>query len=336
MRTPRAGLEEAPLVRRRTVLGSLAGLVALGARGYAETGRTPYEDNPDDLYEAVPHHPAVLLEAGERRVRVVFAEGAPGLDRALVLDWVRRGIAATTAYYGVFPMAEYTLFLIAEPGARVGHATTWGYNGSITRQHVGVATTKATFDDDWILVHEMVHCAFPDLPRRALWLQEGNATWVEPVARVRAGQLPASEIWRQAIDGLPRGKAAADDGGMDGTLEHGRLYWGGAAFWLEAEIAIFEATGGRKTLRDALIAINRASGGNVADWSPEQTMQAGDAAIGQPVLARLYTRWARTPVVVDEARLFARLGVRRTEGRGVAYDAAAPLAALTRRIDAGG
>lgn len=324
------------MIRRRTVLGSLAGLAMLGAGVRAWAEGKPYEDNPDDLYEALDHHPAVILEAGERRVRVVFAEGAPGLDRAAVLDWVGRAIAATTAYYGVFPMAEYTLFVIAEPGARVGHATTWGYNGSVTRQRVGIATSKASFDDDWILVHEMVHCAFPDMPRRALWLQEGNATWVEPVARVRAGQLPASEIWRQAINGLPRGKAAADDGGMDGTLDHGRLYWGGAAFWLEAEIAIFAATDGRKSLRDALIAINRASGGNIVDWTPEATMRIGDAAIGKPVLTRLYTRWATTPVVIDETQLFARLGVRRTEGRGVAYDTGAPLAALTRRIDAGG
>ena len=27
------------------------------------------------------------------------------------------------------------------------------------------------------------------LPRRALWLEEGNATWVEPIARAQAGQI---------------------------------------------------------------------------------------------------------------------------------------------------
>jgi hypothetical protein len=324
------------MVPRRTVLGSLAGLAALGAAGRAWADGMPYEESPDALYDALGQHPAVVLNAGARRVRVVFAEGAPGLDRTNVLDWVRRAIAATTSYYGVFPMAEYTLFVIAEPGDRIGHGTTWGYNGSVTRQHVGIATDKASFDDDWVLVHEMVHCAFPDLPRRALWLQEGNATWVEPVARVRAGQLPASEIWHQAIVGLPRGKAAHDEGGMDGTLEHGRLYWGGAAFWLEAEIAIFKATNGRKTLRDALIAINRESGGNTVLWTPEATMKVGDAAVGKPVLKQLYARWATTSVVIDDTQLFARLGVRRTDGRGVAYDSGAPLAAVTQRIDAGG
>jgi hypothetical protein len=39
------------------------------------------------------------------------------------------------------------------------------------------------------MVHEMVHTALPDMPDRYAWLSEGLAVYVEPVARVQAGDL---------------------------------------------------------------------------------------------------------------------------------------------------
>jgi hypothetical protein len=179
----------------------------------------------------------------------------------------------------------------------------------------------------------MVHTALPDLPRRALWLQEGNATWVEPIARAQAGQLAISEVWREAVEGMPHGVANPDAGGMDGTRVWGRLYWGGATFWLLAEIALYEQSRGRYTLRDALRAINRQSGGNGARWSPEQMMDAGDTATGgAPTLRRLYERHAMTAVATDLDALFARLGISLDRLGSAHLDPHAELAGLTRRL----
>jgi predicted metalloprotease with PDZ domain len=119
---------------------------------------------------------------------------------------------------------------------------------------------------------------------------------------------------------------------MDGTQEWGRLYWGGAIFWLLAEIAIYEHSKGRALLRDALRAINRESGGNTAEWSPERMMAVGDAATGQSALQHLYDEFASHPADVDLDSLFNRLGVSRAPAGSVRFDANAELAALTRRI----
>jgi transposase len=172
------------------------------------------------------------------------------------------------------------------------------------------------------------------LPRRALWLQEGNATWVEPVARAQARQISASEVWRQAIAGMPQGVRDASAGGMDGTREWGRLYWGGAVFWLLAEIAVYQQSAGRALLRDALRAINRESGGNAAQWSPEKMMAVGDAATGHSALQSLYEEFALHAAKVDLANIFHRLGVSRASGESIRFDAGAELASLTRRITA--
>jgi hypothetical protein len=163
-------------------------------------------------------------------------------------------------------------------------------------------------------------------------VQEGSATWIEPIARAQAGDLAVSEVWREAIDGMPKGMPLAGTGGMDGTHEWGRLYWGGAIFWLEAEIAIYRQSGGRFFLCDALRAVNRASGGSSADWSPEEMMTVGDKATGTTALTTLYERFSSRAFDGNLADLFKRLGVAAEPSGSIRFDQTAELAPLTRLI----
>jgi hypothetical protein len=314
------------------VLG-LATTLASANLLFATRGRGD-DDDPDDLYEALRTQPRESLEIAGGQIDMVFHKGAPGLDRRRTKRWVESCARAVATYFGQYPTRRHGLLIVAEESNQVGHATTYGYDGSLTRIHVGTHATDAAFAHDWVLVHEMVHTALPNMPRRALWLEEGNATWVEPIARAQAGQIAASEVWRQAMAGMPQGIRGASAGGMNGTHEWGRLYWGGAAFWLYAEIAVYEGSRGRAVLRDALRAINRESGGNVVDWTPERMMASGDAAIGGSALQDLYKRFASSPPGVDLAATFARLGISADSSGGIRFDDTAPLAQLARRITA--
>jgi predicted metalloprotease with PDZ domain len=318
------------VLTRRAAIAAL-GIGIAGATSLAGTHEAPSYDDPDDLYAALRKQPRerIALPGGE--IALVFADGAPGLDRDRVRDWVRQGTDAVTGYFGRFPVKHYGLLVIADDGDNVGHGTTYGYAGSATRIHVGRSTSQIAFTRDWVLTHEMLHAALPDLPRRALWLQEGNATYIEPIARARAGGLSAEEVWRQSLIGMPKGEPRPGDGGMDGTKNWARLYWGGATFWLRAEIDIARASGGRRSLQDAMRAINRQSGGNSADWTPEQMMATGDAATGTDALSRLYARFATGRATTDMTALFASLGVADSDGQ-VVFDDTAPLAALRRSL----
>jgi len=316
--------------RRAVILG--LGAAAIGGLSLVGAVAAPGYDDPDDMYAALRGQPDQRLWIGGGSIRVVFADGAPGVAREPVLTWVRTAARAVSAYFGHFPVADYGLLVIAEPSDRVGHATTFGYAGSATRIHVGTQAAGDAFNNDWVLVHEMVHTALPNLPRRALWLQEGNATYVEPIARALIGQLPVAEVWRESVAGMPKGSPHVDDAGMDGTSAWGRLYWGGATFWLLAEIAIYRDTNGKHSLREALRHINRASGGNGTIWSPEQLMETGDRVIGTRSLSALYNRFANARVDTDLHDLFQQLGVTRGGNGEVVFDDRAPLAGLRRQI----
>lgn len=291
-----------------------------------------YED-PQDIYAALNAGPVVRLTFGRGAINLVFADGAQGVDRARVMAWVRRAAQSMATYFGHFPIEEYGLLVIAEPGDRVGHATTFGYRGPVTRIRVGTDATDAAFARDWVLVHEMIHAALPNLPRRALWVQEGSATYLEPIARAQAGNIPVADVWSQLLAGTPKGLAGAAPGGFDGTQLWGQLYWGGALFWLMAEIAVFEQSRGRHLLRDAVRAMASQSGGNNAMWAPEQMMQVGDQAVGVTVLGPLYKRFAEQGAAgVDLPALFERLGVAASASGGVMVDDRAPLAHLRVRM----
>ena len=111
-----------------------------------------------------------------------------------------------------------------------------------------------------MMTHELVHTAFPDVEEEQHWIEEGIATYVEPIARVQTGELTAQKIWADMARDMPQGEPKALDQGLDHTHTWGRTYWGGALFCLAAEVRIRQASGNRKGLRDALRAIQKAGG----------------------------------------------------------------------------
>ena len=52
--------------------------------------------DPDSMYAALSEQPHETVSVGDATIDVVFADGAPGLDRARTMRWVR-GSAASVA-----------------------------------------------------------------------------------------------------------------------------------------------------------------------------------------------------------------------------------------------
>jgi hypothetical protein len=196
---------------------------------------------------------------------------------------------------------------------------------------VGRETDPTHLNRDWRLTHEMVHLAFPNLTSDDAWAEEGLATYVEPVARARLGTLSEDNVWWDLIEGLPQGLPKPGDRGLHGTEEWGRTYWGGALFWLLADIEIRERTSHRRGLSDALAGVLEAGGNIRARWDLPRTLAIGDRAVAVSVLSDLYKQYATAPGTVDLASLWVRLGVRRVRNQ-VVYDDSAPLANVRRAI----
>lgn len=270
------------------------------------------------------------MQLADGRVEVAILPGAFKREDTIVA-WVERSTKAVTELYGRFPISRVLVIVRPMPGSQVGFGTTMGSNGAAIAVPLGVDVSPRALYADWMLVHELIHTALPDVTRAHHWLEEGIATYAESLARRRAGLVTANEMWRDWILGMPKGQPEAGDEGLDRTHTWGRTYWGGALFCLEADVAIRERTGGKKSLVDALRAIV-AEGGNISvSWPLERVLAVGDAATGVPVLRETYARMGRKPGAVDLERLWAKLGVRLERG-GVLYDDSAPLASVRKSM----
>jgi len=263
---------------------------------------------------------------GSSRIDVHIESGPMQLSNEELMQWVRMAADSVSTYYERFPVPEVALRIIPTDGRGVRGGKTFGARGGGRISiHVGKETTVNGLNSDWMLTHEMVHLSFPSMADEHHWIEEGIATYVEPIARVRAKHLDAHEMWFELVRDLHQGLPQAGDEGLDNTHTWGRTYWGGALFCFLADIEIHKQTNNRKGLDDALRGILNAGGEIRYDWPIEKALTAGDQATGVSVLLPLYQKMKNQPYQVDLPALWKELGVER-DGDTVRFIDSAPLA----------
>jgi len=271
---------------------------------------------------------------GNSRLDVTIDSSDWQLSQQQLLDWVKRAAEAVAAYYGRYPRPNVRIHVISTHGHGVHGGMTWGRDGGTIRIRVGKETTTDELAHDWMMTHEMVHLAFPSMAEEHHWIEEGLATYVEPIARIQAGQMTADSMWADLVRDMPKGQPEEGDRGMDHTHTWGRTYWGGALFSFVADVEIRKKTGNRKGLQDAMRAILEKGGDITEDWPIEEAFKAGDEAVGATVLVPMYEQWKDRPMPVDLDALWQQLGIAADGHGGVLLNDKAPLAAIRKAITA--
>jgi len=280
--------------------------------------------------ESSSENASAQLTIANVAITVDITPGKLALSRERVLQWISEAARAVTQYYGRFPVSQLHILVTPISGRGAPSGTTFGHPPRI-KVMLGDAADEEFLKRDWMMVHEMVHLAFPRVDQPHHWIEEGLATYVEPWARLGIGQLTAETVWKDLVEGLPKGLPAADDKGLDYTPTWGRTYWGGALFCLLADIEIHKQTRNQHGLRDALRGIVAAGGSMQEQWPLTQALEAGDQATGVPVLMQMYTRMKDSPASVDLQDLWQQLGIELHEGT-VVFRNDAPLAAVREAI----
>lgn len=274
-----------------------------------------------------------ILKIQNSTIVVAFTSDPPEDLRALVLKWIAGSARAVATYYGQFPVKKLEVRVNLKEGQRISSGETLGWNGALIKISIGRLCTATNFSNDWEMTHEMVHLAFPAVDRTHHWIEEGLATYVEPLVRARASDLTPEKVWGDLMKGTRRGLPETGDRGLDFTPTWGRTYWGGALFCLMADIEIHRRTKNTKGLEDALRAILKGGGNITQEWELGRALKMGDRATGVPVLDELYEQWKDAPVSPDINALWKDLGVVRN-GREIRFDDSAPLASVRKAITA--
>jgi hypothetical protein len=247
-----------------------------------------------------------------------------------IAEWVRATALANADLWRGFPVARSTVVAIPVPGrANVPFGRVISTGGIMVRLMVGADIEPRALYDEWVLVHEFIHLGTPYIRDTGAWLNEGLATYLEPIVRYRAGWRSERSVWDEWTLWMGRGLEPMRIG-----LGKGNPYWGGALYWLMADVEMRRLTDGRMGIEDCLRQI-LAKAGDIrveADTMPTLKMCEGDS-LG-PILTKLANKHlAGAPT--DLFALFDALGVRRSSGT-VLLDDAAPLAEVRAWLLTGG
>jgi hypothetical protein len=276
--------------------------------------------------------PTEILKVQGSTLCVTIEEPTPA-RRELLRTWVQRSAEIVAGYYGRFPAPQVALHFGSLDGDGIGGGRTTDDDGLSIRVNVGRAINAAQLSDDWVLVHEMIHLALPEVGRRHNWLAEGLAVYVEGVARAQYGNRAVADVWAEDRHSMPMGLPHPGEGGMDETPTWARTYWGGALFCLEADVRIRQQTRNRVGLQTALRAILKETGGYAFERGIDEVLRIGDAATGTHVLADLYAQEKDTPAAAGLEQLWRDLGVP-ADPKTQPFDDHAPLAGIRIAITA--
>jgi hypothetical protein len=282
---------------------------------------------------ACPEPLSAELKLGGSTLCVVIDDAILAKRQAMLRAWIDRSAHIVADYYSAFPAPLVVIRLGGMDGSGVGGGRTTNDLGLKIEMRVGREATPQSLAADWVLVHEMVHLALPEIGRSHNWLAEGLATYVEGVARAQSGNRDIADVWAEDRHSMPLGLPQAGEGGMDQHIGWGRTYWGGALYCLQSDVAIREQTANKLGLQTALRAILKETGGYGSDRDIGEVLRIGDAATGTHVMYDLYAKIRATPQTPDLDLLFTLLGVP-SDPKTEPFDDHAPLAAIRIAITA--
>lgn len=263
------------------------------------------------------------MRAGETELQIEIIGIDDPARVALLQRWAEEAARATLLPSGRFPLGSANV-QIREIDSHSESPVPWGQTSRddavMVLLYVRHGATYEQLHADWTAVHEFSHLAHPYLGERGRWLAEGMASYHQNVLRARAGLLAPEEAWRRLDAGFRRGEAVGGGQTLDamgrqrgGTM---RVYWAGAAYWLEMDLALRRDRD--TTLQDVLDRYAQCCLEGTAHVAPEDFVAALDRAAGAELFAPRYRDYAGSTVFPSLVDSYRALGIERA-GEGLRF-----------------
>jgi hypothetical protein len=274
------------------------------------------------------------LDIDGARLDVTALDGP--LDRSFdeLNAWIAKSADAVRDFYGTFPVPRASVMVLPVPGRdSVVFGKVLPESEPAVALLVGQHAPAKALQADWILVHELFHLGFPSFFDEGKWLDEGLATYYEPIIRVRAGLYSEAELWKELATSMPQGLLAFEQQGLEQARDFRGIYWGGAIACLVADVAARKRDV-KRGLEVGLRALRDAGANACEVWSLADAIGAIDKALGAPTLAPIAAAHAPQGSPFDLQGLLRELGVTVDANGAVKLSDDAPLAAVRRAITA--
>jgi hypothetical protein len=272
------------------------------------------------------------LRVGQGELELSQLDGPLDQSFEHLAHWVEVSAGAVADFYRAFPVRRASVTVVPLPGRDgvvFGKVLPESEPGIVLL--LGQHAPRQALYTDWILIHELFHLGFPSFVNEGKWLDEGLATYYEPIIRVRAGLYTEHELWDELEAKLPQGLPAFTQNGLERANDFRGIYWGGALACLAADVRARQ----RRLdsgLEQGLRALREAGGNACEVWSLTDAIAVIDRTLGEPTLAPIAAAHAKRGQSFDLKALLADLGVSRDRAGTLRLSDDAPLSAVRRAI----
>jgi len=249
-------------------------------------------------------------------------------QRARLRSWLTTVGEAVTLLHGQLPRTPIRIELTVYDGA--GIAVPFGRIRRSEPQGVEFFVDPSqpldAFVTNWTAYHELSHLFIPYPGRADVWFSEGLASYYQNILQYRSGLLSEQQAWQKLYDGFERGRN--DDDASELTLAQlsprmreerafMRVYWTGALYYLESDLAIREISGGNRTLDTILRDFGACCLERRRRWTGREIAAEFDRLAGAAVFVPRYERFANTTAIPAFLPSLAAAGVEVRGGRAV-------------------
>ena len=112
---------------------------------------------------------------------MVFLDAPLAMGDAAALEFIRQSAMRVVSLFHDFPV-DTTVFVVPVPGAsEVVFGRVLSLAGASVALLFGDQTPASGVRDNWVVVHELFHLGCPTFVGEGRWLEEGLATYYEPI-----------------------------------------------------------------------------------------------------------------------------------------------------------
>lgn len=177
-------------------------------------------------------------------------------EKTRLKQWINTNDAGLDAIVGPLPYRFRVHFFRHNGSEPVPWAETNKRRGRAVHFYVNTGYDQAAFLADWTAAHELSHLMFPYLGEDSRWFAEGIASYLQYQIMYASGQLSWAQATGRMQTRFRRARSSFRGAGLsllehsrrlDRVRGHPRLYWGGAAYFMQAEQRLWQEKGLRLT-----------------------------------------------------------------------------------------
>ncbi|MBV1908335.1 MAG: hypothetical protein KUG78_03380 [Kangiellaceae bacterium] len=242
-----------------------------------------------------------------------------------IISWLTNTAQSLENYLGDYPTAQTQIIVIAKTKMKQGPVP-WGDfsrgNGFGIRFVIVPGYDIQEFYNDWTVTHEFSHQLLPKIHYDDIWLSEGLSSYLQYVLMGQSGILQKDKAWHRIYKGLQRGekgtkKVTAEplketsgrrkSGGRSGRTM--RIYWSGALYFLQADLALRQQSEGKVGLNQILLKLNRCCINGEKIWRGQALANKLDQLSETKIFGILYRDFSNSEKFPKYQSTFKQLGI---------------------------